>query len=335
MINIDNTMKRNDHPLILANFGGPRDIHEIYPFLKSLLTDRDVIRTPLPPFLNTLLFTCIAKRRTAKVAKEYMSMGGGSPIFKDTEAVAALLKEKTGRKILTFHRYLPMLHQDFIHEVLKLESEKIDVFPFFPQFTYATTGSIARWFQKNLPMQITNKLRWIKSYPDHPSFIAVHQQKISSFMEQNSLDPQETILFFSAHGIPQKYVNRGDIYRTECMSSFKAIMQAFPKTIGRLCFQSKFGPGEWLKPYTSESCEKILEWNKGRQNVVFIPISFTSDHIETLCEIENDYMTVVREKGLKAFRVPALTADPPWIEAITHILDEKQQSSNMMLIRTY
>lgn len=325
-------MKKNI-PLILANFGGPRDLKEIAPFLKALLTDRDVIRTPLPPLLNTWLFTLIARRRSAKVAKEYISMGGSSPIFNDTEEVAQLLREKTQRHIITFHRYLPSLHRDFIEQVKQIDSEEIDVFPLFPQFTYATTGSIARWFQYNLPRTISNKLRWIKSYPNHPSFIAAHVKKIDAFLKQNQLDPQDTVLCFSAHGIPQGYVDAGDIYQAECQRSYQGIMSFFPQVLGRLCFQSKFGPGEWLKPYTSESCESILSWHQGKNNIVFIPISFTSDHIETLCEIENDYMTVIRKNGLKAYRVPALTKDPEWIDAITDILQEKQYSSNMMLYR--
>lgn len=328
-------MKKENTPLILANFGGPRDLNEVYPFLKSLLTDRDVISTPLPSFLNTLLFTWIAKRRTPKVSREYLSMGGGSPIFKCTETVAGLLREKTNRRIITFHRYIPALHQPFIEELSRLENRMIDIFPLFPQFTYATTGSIARWFQDHLPQKITNEMRWIKSYPDHPSFAQLHARKINFFLNQNDLSAKDSILLFSAHGIPQKYVDRGDIYFSECLRSYQSIMTHFPITLGRLCFQSKFGPGQWLKPYTSESCENILSWNQNRKNVVFIPISFTSDHIETLCEIENDYMTVVRDKGLNAFRVPAFNDDSDWIETIAEILDGESYCSNTNLVKDH
>jgi ferrochelatase len=317
---------------IFANFGGPRNLDEITPFLASLLTDKDVLRTPLPQWLHTLLFTLIAYRRTKKVIPEYQSMGGCSPIFQDTENLAQAIRGKISSPIVTFHRYLPATHKQFLQDVNAMKCEEIRVFPLFPHFTYATTGSVARWFSKHLPGKTLAKLLWIKSYPAHNEFVAAHQKVIAQFLEEHHLPHEETILLFSAHGIPQKFVDTGDVYPQECKQSFDAIMEAFPRILGRLSFQSKFGPGEWIKPYTTDVCEEILSWSEGRKHVVFVPISFTSDHIETLCEIENDYMTEVRERGLEAYRVPAFTLHPLWQEAIVEILKEPNLSSNKMLI---
>src|SRR5690606_11465904 len=100
-------------------------------------------------------------------------------------------------------------------------------------------------------------------------------------------------------------------------------MKAFPQALGRLAFQSKFGPGEWIKPYTIDVCESILSWKEDKSHVLFIPLSFTSDHLETLFEIEEDYVPVVKNQGLDAYRVPALTRDPHWIDAIETILQEE------------
>lgn len=318
---------------LLANFGGPRNLEEIQSFLTALLTDRDVVRTGLPGPLHNFIFRRIARKRVEKVKEEYASMGGKSPIYGDTEALAKLLRERLTGPVITFHRYLPNTHEKFIQTLSALDCDEIRIFPLFPQFTYATSGSIARWFRDMLPYSLLNKMRWIKSYPTHPAFVQAHQNSIREFINANRLQEDQTVLFFSSHGIPQKFIETQDIYRDECQRSFEKISAAFPKTLCRLGFQSKFGPGEWLRPYTIDLADNILEWTEGRQEVVFIPLSFTSDHIETLCEIENDYMTVVREKGLNAYRVPALTLRPDWIEAIITILEESDLCNNQMLVR--
>ena len=133
-------MNNQNESVILANFGGPRELNEIQEFLTSLLNDRDVIRTPLPNTLNRWLFTWIAKRRSKKIAKDYASIGGRSPIYFDTETLAEKLREKIGREIITFHRYLPKTHAPFLQQVSASKASRFIVFPLFPQFTYATTG---------------------------------------------------------------------------------------------------------------------------------------------------------------------------------------------------
>lgn len=318
---------------VIANFGGPRSPEEIYPFLESLLTDQDVIRTRLPKLIHQFLFRRVAKKRALKVSKEYAQMGGKSPIYSDTEELANQLRLQLKAPLLTFHRYLPSTHPIFIKAICEMECDEIKVFPLFPQFTYATTGSVARWFSDFLPHSITVKMRWIKSYPAHPTFIQAHQNKILNFLNAQGLKEDETILLFSAHGIPQEFVQTGDLYQDECKISFKSVMEAFPTILGRLSFQSRFGTEEWIKPYTIDVCTRIKEWNQGRKNIVFVPISFTSDHIETLVEIENEYMSVIREAKLNAFRIPCLTLDPLWIQAIFEILTDTNCSLNQMLIR--
>ena len=318
---------------ILANFGGPRSTAEIGVFLKALLTDRDVVRTRLPTPLHNFLFSRIAKRRAKKIEGDYLSIGGKSPIYDDTEALASALRSHLKEPILTFHRYLPATHDAFCRQVESLKAEQLHCFPLFPQFTYATTGSIARWMQKHLPHQITTKIRWIKSYPKHPLFIAAHQKIIKRFLNQMGLAAEEFFFLFSAHGVPKSFIEEGDLYEDECQESYRAIMSDFPNTPSALVYQSKFGPGEWLKPYTGEFCEQIEQHTKERRHVLTIPISFTSDHIETLFEVEQEYLPIIRSKGLLAYRLPALSLSPEWIEAIPKILEETTTCNNQMLIR--
>jgi ferrochelatase len=319
---------------IIANFGGPRTLTEINPFLTSLLTDKDVVRTGMPQWLHSILFKRIAKKRTLKVSKDYEQMGGCSPIYADTEAVASKLSQELNAPVLTFHRYLPATHAKFIQKLAETTCTRITVFPMFPQFTYATTGSIARWFSKNLPEYVVNKMRWVKSYPSHPSFVRSYTNCIKDFLHEKQIMESDAHFLFSAHGIPAKFVATGDLYQSECESSFNAIMKAFPASSATLAYQSKFGPGEWLKPYTVDVSEGITERIENKKHVLFVPISFTSDHIETLVEIENDYLPLITKQNLQAHRVPALNHRADWMRAIVDIIAEENYCANQMLVRS-
>lgn len=318
---------------LLVNFGGPRSLNEVEPFLKALLTDQDVVRSQMPKLMHQFLFQRVAKRRAQVVAKDYALIGGGSPIYEDTEAVAEKLKKRVLGPVVTFHRYLLETHEDSIQQLLELDCEEIKVFPLFPQFTYATTGSIARLLYQTLPKEVLVKLKWVKSYPTHPAYIELLQNKVRKFLESKNLSEEEIILLFSAHGIPKKFVEGGDLYEGEVRGTFEKVMQGFPRTLGRLCYQSKFGPGEWLRPYTIDLCERIAEWSQGREKVLFVPISFTSDHIETLFEVEHQYMPVIREQGFEPYRLPGFNRCNEWIEVIAKILEDTTPVSTNMLVR--
>lgn len=322
--------------IILANFGGPRDLKEIAPFLKELLCDQEVVRTPLPQIIHRLLFSKIAKNRAKKVFGDYQGIGGKSPIFEETEKVAQALKERLQVPLLTFHRYLPATHRSFIRSLSALDVDEFLVFPLFPQFSYSTSGSIAKWFDEKLSKKIKTKLFWLKSYPSASPYIELYCRRIDSFLKEKKLDQESLVLLFSAHGLPARFVIDGDPYQRECERSFSALSAFFPKAQSLLCYQSKFGPGEWLKPYTSDVCLRIDEIAPPqKKHVLFIPLAFTSDHIETLHEVETEYMPMVRNKGLEAYRLPAFNHGEDWIETIEKLLDNPDVLNNQMLIRRY
>lgn len=318
---------------LLVNFGGPRSLFEIRSFLTSLLQDRDVIRTRWPDFFHKWVFGRVAKKRAKKISHDYQKIGGRSPIYFDTEEIAKRLAEKLETVILTFHRYLPETHAAALNAIERISADEIRVIPLFPQFSYATTGSIARFLGENLCCKTSNKLRWIKSYAAHPAFIGAYQRRIKDFLKEENLAEEETILLFSAHGVPRSFICTGDIYQTECEASYRNTLKGFPKALGKLSYQSKFGRGEWIRPYTDETCEAVLDWNEGRRQVVVVPITFTSDHIETLFEIEELYLPIIQSKGLIAKRCPALNLEPYWIEALAQISDEENWSGTQMLVR--
>lgn len=316
---------------VIANFGGPRTLPEVEPFLKELLCDQDVVRTGWPQPIHNAFFGRVARKRARKVREDYREIGGRSPIFADTEALAEQLRPRLDGPVLTFHRYLPATHDEFLTQLQAIETDEITLFPMFPQFTHATTGSIARWMQQRLPKAITQKLRWVKSYPTHPGFVAAYQNQIREFLHDQNIAEAETLLLFSAHGIPKKFLRWGDPYPRECEASVAAVAKAFPQANSLLCYQSKFGPGEWLRPYTSDVSADISPW--ARPHVVVVPISFTSDHIETLFEIETEYLPPIRKAGYQAHRCPALTLRPDWLDAIVTLLRDAPRHANESLIR--
>lgn len=319
---------------LIVNFGGPRDLQEIAVFLRALLTDQDVVRTGWPQFLHNLFFSRIAKKRATKIAHDYASIGGGSPIYKDTEELASKLRQFFHAPVLTFHRYLPTTHKKFIEEIEKLDCEDILVFPMFPQFTYATTGSIARWLSQYISPGTVAKLRWYKSYPAHPAFIRATQYIIREFLNNARIALEDVFFLFSAHGIPQKFISTGDPYQRECEASYQAVMAGFKGVPSLLSYQSKFGKGEWLRPYTEDIATQILDYHQNKSIVIVVPISFTSDHIETLFEIEQLYLPLMQKSGIQAYRCPALGLSPIWIEAIQEILGHQDWSINKALVRT-
>lgn len=318
--------------VIIVNFGGPRHVDEVPVFLKTLLTDHDVIRTPLPDWIQDILFRYIAKKRSPKIAEDYMHIGGCSPIFADTEWLASSLKNQ-GYDVLTFHRYLPMTHEKFLEDAHEFIAEGTVVFPLFPQFSYATTGSIARWMKKHLCARKSRMLSWVKSYSEEDGFILPFANLIKEFMKEKGLEEKDSLLFFSPHGLPASYVFEGDIYKKECERSCRKILQHFPSAGYVMGYQSQFGKGEWIKPYTNELADRMKYWNFDFSNVIFIPLSFTSDHIETLFEVEQQYVASVQNAGFKAFRCPALNRRDDWLQGVSDLIQKSDLVSTDMLIR--
>lgn len=312
---------------ILVDFGGPRSENEIESFLKSLLCDQDVIRTNLWPPLHRLLFTRVARKRAVKIAHDYASIGGKSPIYDNTERLRERLQEELQEEVLAFHRYLPETHESFIEKIKKYKEHQIRVVPLFPQFTYATTGSCARFFAEHLPHPLVQKMRWVKSYSTHPRFIDAWVHQIRPHLQPNSF------LLFSFHGVPEKFIHSGDIYLDECIASYKALMEHFPNHESTYAFQSQFGPDIWLKPSTQEVCEQIERYVDPDKPILMIPLSFTSDHIETLFEVEQTYIPILQENHYAAKMVPSLNLEPKWIETLKSLFNSKDWVNTQMLIR--
>jgi protoporphyrin/coproporphyrin ferrochelatase len=318
--------------VLLVNFGGPRSLEEVEPFLCELLTDRELIRQKGPAFLHDFLFRRIAKKRARTVRIEYEKLGGASPIYATTERLATLLQQQINRPVFTFHRTLTATHKHALH-LIEQTSQDLTVLPLFPQFSYTTTGSIAAFFSQHLSSQRLRSLRWIKSYPTDPAFLYAHEHIMRAFLAQHRLEEEKSFFLFSAHGIPQSFVEEGDPYPYECQQTAHALLHQFPRASGLLSYQSQFGPEEWTRPYTKEVCQEIRHWCPDRSTIIIIPLSFTSDHLETLFEIEQLYLPLIIQQGLTALRCPALNLHPTWITALVQLLKRGCLCTNKMLTR--
>lgn len=316
--------------VIIVNFGGPRNLAEVEPFLISLLTDLDVIRTPFPSWIQKPFFRSIAKKRAKRVSQEYAEIGGKSPIFEDTEWVVEELRKTLQVPVLGFHRYLESTHPLFLEQLYSFKEKEWVVFPLFPQFSYVTAGSVARWFKDHIEKNFLSRMQWVSSYPTDPEYIRAFSHVIEKTIQENSL--RDATLLFSAHGLPVQYIKEGDPYQIECEASYQALSNLFPSHPNMLAYQSQFGRAKWLEPSTRYVCEHPDNFLDKERPVLFIPLSFSSDHIETLFEVEG-YRQQLIEAGFTAYRCPALGREPKWLEAIEKMIQSSSLVKNQSLIR--
>ncbi|MBQ8498615.1 ferrochelatase [Chlamydia sp.] len=304
---------------LLANFGGPRTPQEIFSFLQALLTDRDVTGGGIPSLLHKPLFSYIAKRRARHVAEQYAYLGGGSPIFQDTENLAKHLSEELQAPVIPFHRYLPETHERTLLALRETCDEIIGV-PLFPHYTFAVTGSIIRFFLQHLPEK---PIAWITQYGVHPNFISCMQDHIQKCLMAQNIAAEDCCFLFSVHGLPQRHIRLGDPYAQQCWESFNALKGRGENI---LSFQSKFGIGKWLGPSTQKICQSLCTQ---KRYVVIVPFGFVSDHIETLYEIDHLYVPILLQKGYRVVRVPAVNTSSQWVTSLAAIVRSSSQETTL------
>lgn len=315
----------NTRSIVLANFGGPRNKKEVASFLSCLLTDPLITRTFLPKKLHHFFFNFIAKTRTKKVCLQYEQIGGCSPIFTLTELLSHILYHLMKCPVITFHRYLPSTHDKTLTLIRRTCSQrKIIVVPLFPHFTYSVTGSIATFFSQHLSQSILSQISWIKSFGDHSEFINAMHILIQTYMNKHFLNSKDFGLIFSAHGLPKTHIKKGDPYYDDCLTSFKKLQERLSPLPCELAFQSKLGPLPWTQPYTKSICSHIKNIMPQQKNIGIVPFGFLSDHIETLFEIEEYYLPLLRSQNKQAFRLPALNLSPYWISRLIKIINSAQ-----------
>ncbi len=315
--------------VLLLNLGGPEKIEDVRLFLYNLFSDPEIIRLPFP-WLQKPLAWLISTLRAKKSEANYLEIGGGSPLRQITEAQAEALQQKlveSGKdaKVYIGMRYWHPFTEEAIAKIKQDGIEKLVILPLYPQFSISTSGSSFRvleemWESEPQLEQIEYTL--IPSWYNNQDYLAAMADLISQELA-NFEHPEQVHIFFSAHGVPLSYVEEaGDPYQEEIEQCTHLIMKTLncsnPHT---LAYQSRVGPVEWLRPYTEDALEELGE--KGVKDLLVVPISFVSEHIETLQEIDLEYQEIAREAGITNFqRVPALNTHPVFINALTELVTE-------------
>jgi ferrochelatase len=291
-----------------------------------LFSDPEIIHVKWSPLRKAIAYSIATFRRKTSEGY-YRQIGGGSPLRRLTEEQANALKEEFQRRGKAVDTFVGMCTwRPFLHEaVSKLQASSVDtlvVLPLFPHYSVTTTGSGFSILRELLSGDIARKVRvqWVRSWPVEPAYIDAFAQAIGRELKKFD-NPENTHLLFSAHSIPESYVRKGDPYLDETKTTMEAIMDRLGrKNPYQLSFQSKIGPVKWLEPFTNDVILKLGQ--QGIHDVLVIPISFVSEHIETLYELDILYKKVAAEAGVKNFRrVPALNSDPAFIRALANIVE--------------
>ncbi len=303
--------------VILMNMGGPDSLDAIQPFLYNLFSDHDIIQ--IPRLIQKPVAYLISKIRAKKTREYYEYMGGKSPQKEQTLAQANALQEALGDKykVVVAMRYWHPFTDEALEELFKDEIEKIILLPLYPQYSKTTTGSSFneffrqyKKFGKNIPVIKIN------DFHDHPTYIKAMVENIKENLPQNY---QDYFFLFSAHSLPEKVILEGDPYKDQTEKTVKLIMEHFPDVKYKLAYQSKIGPVKWLEPMTENLIKELAQ--KGIKNLVVIPVSFVSEHSETLYELDYQYGNLAKELGIKNYiRIPTLKTHPLFIQALREIV---------------
>ena len=291
--------------------GAPSTLSEIKPFLFRLFSDRDLINFGVPAFLQKPLAYLIATFRAPKVKPQYEAIGGGSPLVRYSIEQGELLSKALEMPVFVGMLYSEPLLKEVAQEILNQGFERVYHITLYPQYSVATAGACLRDGRRYLGGRV--ELKEVKSWATNPKYIEWIRKGIRE--ELKGASPEDTLILFSAHSLP-KYVveEKGDTYPKEVEATVKRVMEAFPEFNYEVGYQSRVGPIEWLEPTTEEVLKRAKE--KGYKRVVVFPVSFVSEHIETLYELDREYGEVAEELGLDYRRVKLNHRDELLIEAM-------------------
>lgn len=317
--------------ILLFNLGGPETLADVHPFLFNLFSDPEIVRLPLRALQKPLAWL-IATMRQRKSSGYYSLIGGGSPLRRITEEQARALQAELARREIDAQVYVGMRYwhpftERAIEEITRDGIEELIVLPLYPQFSISTTGSSCKDFVSQLEQrggmrQI--RRRYITRWHTYEPYIAALAGQISEEIEKfPDPDPRRVHLLFSAHSVPQSYIASGDPYYRHTQETVEKVSARLGNLSPvHLSFQSKVGPVKWLEPATDRKLRELKA--KGVEQVLAIPVSFVSEHIETLYELDILYKKLADDLGFRAYRrVPAFNTSPSFIKALADLVCEK------------
>ncbi len=345
--------------VILLNMGGPDSLQSVKPFLQNLFSDRDIIKLG-PSFLQKPLASLIIKMKLKKSLAAYELIGGKSPLSDITNQQARALEDALNEQskdsisnVDTFKVYVAMRYwhpftMEIVNKIRRDGINEIIVVSLYPQYSRATSGSsiknlietfanisgqeieVPKKYKKSFSIDYSSfKVHFVTSWHDHPHYIDSVVDKIKKGFELfraglRVKNPQlEVPVLFSAHSLPQKFIEQGDPYAGETKATINEILKRI-NINWHLSYQSKSGPVKWLEPSTEDKIRELAK--KDVKNLLVVPISFVSDHIETLYEIDMLYKDMAGRLGMNLQRTESLNTSPKFIEALKDIVIENIRS---------
>ncbi len=313
--------------VVLFNLGGPLSTDDIEEFLFNLFTDPYIIEIPLRGFTRKALARFIARRRADKTAFYYEVMGGKSPQYeltmKQAKALEKKLRENLDVKVYVGMRYFKPYIEEAYKALLNDNIENVILLPLYPHYSRTTTlSSFEEWNRVTENPSGRMKILQIESYHDNPLYIDAIADRISETLAKfpNNVRGRVHILF-SAHGVPERIIKRGDPYQKQIIETVNLVSKKFLNPHS-LAYQSRVGPVKWLGPPTLEEIKRLA--SNGVKNLVVIPISFVSEHSETLYEVNYLFRNEAKAAGFDQFEMmPALNDSPKFIEALSKLVLEK------------
>ena len=324
----------NQTAIVLFNLGGPSDLAAVEPFLINLFSDREIIQLPGGAMLQPAMARLIAKLRGPSVRENYQRIGGGSPQLRITRDQAAALEQRLNAgfgghehyRVFIAMRYSRPASIDALEAIAAAGIRRIVTLTLFPHFSKATTGSSRHEFDRALTAP-----RWrgqfevshIEHYPTDARYVEAVTETVRIAWNEIPADRREkTMLLFSAHGLPQRFIDEGDPYVSHIDATRFAVLERLNlPNRQRIAYQSRTGPVRWIGPGTEETIRELAE--EGVTDVLVIPLSFVSDHIETLYEVDMLFADAARAAGITGYyRTPALNTHPLFIEALAGLVHE-------------
>lgn len=308
--------------LYVMYMGGPDSIEGIEEFLFNLFSDRTIIDFHIGGFLQTFVAKKIAKSRSRKVAPDYQKIGGRSPQLPYLQSLLEKIKpkyeEQTGRELVTdigmcyYHPYI----EDSVKSHEGVNYENIIVTTMYPQYSYTTSGVCFDRFEKS--QKFIKQPKVIKDWYENEAYNKCIADRILKAAGELGKEIGECHLLFSAHSLPEYTVKKGDQYTTQILMQVEKLVEMTdPKTCG-LAYQSRTGPVKWVGPYTDKELERLAE--ERVDNIIVVPISFVSDHIETLIELDEEYIPAVKDTGLNIVRIESLNDSDDFADAFLDVI---------------
>ena len=306
--------------IILFNLGGPDSLDAVQPFLRNLFSDPAIIT--LPAWLRLPLARLIAHRRTPKARGIYEKIGGGSPILGQTEAQARALEGALEQALGTEHewrgyvcmRYWHPMTERVVQSVRRFAPDRVVLLPLYPQFSTTTTASSFAAWKKAATFKAPTVE--VESYPTEPGFIRASIELVKQGLADAGDGPRRVL--FSAHGLPEKIIKRGDPYQRQVEQTAAAIAEHLDGVDWSVCYQSRVGPLKWIGPSTDSELRRAA--SDGRI-VVLYPLSFVSEHSETLVELDIEYRHLAEQAGVPTYvRVPTVGTHPQFIDGLANLV---------------